>query len=218
MKGLLVKDLRLMKANRNSLIMVLAICVIYGLVYGATQEGVSMIVFLISFIVSNLAVGTITIDSSDNGMEYLMSFPNTKRYYVFEKYLFVALIVVLSTVVDVITSAIILMDGGSFGLNISLVVLMGVLIYDAISMPIFIKHGAEKGRVYVFMIAAIIAVIGYGLISFADNIYVKKIMNVVSRFSNMDKNIIMLVGIIAVVCVYLLSMFISIRVVKKKSF
>lgn len=218
MKGLLVKDIRLMMANKSSLILVLAMCVFYGFFYGRTEDGVTFISFMVTFIFSNLAIGTITSDMNDNGMEYLLSFPNAKKMYVYEKYVFVATAVILSFGVSSIVSVIMLPNQISDVLILVVIMTMINVVYAAISMPLFIKYGAEKGRIYLFIIMGALAAIVYGVMSFSDNVYISKALDVINRIGCMDMKILITVGMVVVIVVYEISMLISVKALKKKTY
>lgn len=218
MKGLLVKDLRLMRANKNSLLLTLLICVFYGFIYGRTESGVTMIVFMLSFILSNVALGSITTDDADCGMSYLMTLPNAKKVYVYEKYLYIMGMVIASFVVGSITAIVLLPNQINLGLTIASTMLICVTLYLSIAMPIFLKFGMEKGRIYVYLVLAIFGIVAYCLYSNRENTYVVKVIQVVDKIMQMNMSTIIAAGVVIVLSIYMISMVISLRILKKKSF
>jgi len=82
MKGLFVKDLKLMMLQKNFLLLILAI-VIGMMIF--TDDVIFPLGFL-SFIVSLFTVSTISYDDFDNGNAFLFTLPITRNHYVSEKY------------------------------------------------------------------------------------------------------------------------------------
>ena len=82
MKGLFVKDLKLMMLQKNFLLLILAI-VIGMMIF--TDDVIFPLSFL-SFIVSLFTVSTISYDDFDNGNAFLFTLPITRNHYVSEKY------------------------------------------------------------------------------------------------------------------------------------
>ena len=80
MKGLFVKDLKLMMLQKNFLLLILAI-VIGMMIF--TDDVIFPLGFL-SFIVSLFTVSTISYDDFDNGNAFLFTLPITRNHYVSE--------------------------------------------------------------------------------------------------------------------------------------
>ena len=78
MKGLFVKDLKLMMLQKNFLLLILAI-VIGMMIF--TDDVIFPLGFL-SFIVSLFTVSTISYDDFDNGNAFLFTLPITRNHYV----------------------------------------------------------------------------------------------------------------------------------------
>mgnify|MGYP000796879819 FL=1 len=93
MKGLFVKDLKLMMLQKNFLLLILAI-VIGMMIF--TDDVIFPLGFL-SFIVSLFTVSTISYDDFDNGNAFLFTLPITRNHYVSEKY-FLGLLLGLSLI------------------------------------------------------------------------------------------------------------------------
>lgn len=104
MKGLFVKDLKLMMSQKNFLLLILAI-VIGMMIF--TDDVIFPLGFL-SFTVSLFTVSTISYDDFDNGNAFLFTLPITRNHYVSEKY-FLGLLLgciawVLATILGIITT------------------------------------------------------------------------------------------------------------------
>ena len=84
MRGLLMKDLELIKINMK---MYLAVFLI-GIIYLVAQEnGSTFFVAYAIFVSISVSVGTISYDGYHHGMKFLMTLPVTKKQYVQSKYL-----------------------------------------------------------------------------------------------------------------------------------
>ena len=82
MKGLMIKDLKLMKAQKNFFLLILAVAV--GMIL--FSEDVTFGLGFLTFVVSLFTLSTISYDEFDNGNAFLFSLPITRQTYVFEKY------------------------------------------------------------------------------------------------------------------------------------
>ncbi len=82
MRGLFVKDFRLLMLQKNFLLLILAIVI--GMM-AFTDDVVFPLGFL-SFVVSLFTVSTISYDDFDNGNAFLFTLPITRENYVIEKY------------------------------------------------------------------------------------------------------------------------------------
>lgn len=77
MKGLLIKDMKLMKNMRNSIVMILLIAVGMG---SYLKDGSFLIVYL-SLIGATFTTSTLSYDEFDNGYSFLFSLPVTRKSY-----------------------------------------------------------------------------------------------------------------------------------------
>lgn len=103
MRGLLMKDLELIKINMK---MYLAVFLI-GIIYLVAQEnGSTFFVAYAIFVSISVSVGTISYDGYHHGMKFLMTLPVTKKQYVQSKYLlsfgFAVLVSVISLLLGMI--------------------------------------------------------------------------------------------------------------------
>ena len=82
MKGLLIKDLRLMVKQQKIFSSVVFIAVLLAVVTGNTF----FIISYMTFVASLFTLTSISYDEFDNGNAFLFSLPITRRMYVKEKY------------------------------------------------------------------------------------------------------------------------------------
>ena len=82
MKGLFIKDMRLILTMRQQLIIFLAVCAMIAF----TAEG-SFVVGYTSGLLGILGLSTLGFDEHENGFPFLFSLPVDTKTYVNEKYL-----------------------------------------------------------------------------------------------------------------------------------
>ncbi len=156
MRGLWKKDLELIGMNRS---MLAAVVLVMGLMIFA--QNYQFVMFYAALMGGFQMLGTITYDTANNGMEYLLTLPVTRKQYAAEKYLFgygfgLALLF-FGTVVAIVSA---LVTGNpfdpaemAFTLECALL-LLGFLL--AAFLPIQFKYGSDNGRVImcsVFVVA-----------------------------------------------------------------
>ena len=84
MKGLLIKDFRLMKVQK-SFFLLIAVIGVWGTLL---SEDVTFAIGFLTFVMSLFSVSSISYDEFDNGNAFLFSLPITRTTYVVEKYCF----------------------------------------------------------------------------------------------------------------------------------
>ena len=159
MKGLLVKDLALMKQRGKILIFL----VLWGIVMRAVMDDSSFVVGWIVMIATITSVSTISYDEYDNCMPFLMSMPVTRRGYAAEKYLFTlitgavfwAVSVLIAAVGDLVMKKAFSPAEELPGMMIFLAV---VLLIASFTIPPQLKWGAEKGRIVMLILFGVIFV------------------------------------------------------------
>lgn len=217
MKGLLIKDFKLLKNQKNFFIILIAIAT--GM--SAYMEDVSFIIGYLTFICSLFTLSSISYDEFDNGYAFLFSLPITRKGYVLEKYSFGLIIGIISwlfaTTIAIITglmkNSIILKDI----LIIALLELLVLVILLSVMLPFQLKFGGEKGRIAIICAVGIVFVIAFVVVKIAGffNIDLIKIFNNLPVI-RMD----MLIAIITVITILLLmlSLKTSVYIINKKEF
>ena len=215
MLGLLVKDLRIALTRKYALLIILVI----ALIMGTSMEG-PFIIGYVTMIALMLAVGTIMYDEMDNGYDFMMTMPLTRKTYVREKYLFCLLSALVAWLVGAILTcaAYIIRQNASALLEvipISLVLIPVLFILPAVMIPLQLKLGAERSRIATYIIFGFIA----GLIFMG-----KKLLDSSDLTPEIETtlNSISSVALIAIIAFCLLVAFISylcsIRIMMRKEF
>ncbi|MBE5945246.1 MAG: ABC-2 transporter permease [Lachnospiraceae bacterium] len=226
MKGLLVKDLKIVLAQKKFFIFAIG----FGAIFAYTNKDVTFAATYIVLLTSMLSLSTLSYDDMDGGMSFLLTLPTTRKIYVLEKYIFTALNLILACVISVV---ICLVLGEMFGINTNLdkiissttgaTVGMGLLL--SINIPVEIKYGVEKSRTAILISIASVFIIvfgGYKLLTEVFDIDIKgkftEFMEKLSAFNGALNAI--LVGILLVILFVILvvSYFFSCRIIQKKEY
>lgn len=160
MKGLLIKDFRLLKNQRISLLVIAVVAV--GM--SAYLEDSSFIITYISLVGTIFATGTLSYDELDNGYSFLFTLPVTRRVYVAEKYVLGLVCGMGAWLLGLLVSvgAELTMHSGSVTDTVmaSLLIQPVVPMLLAVTIPFRLKYGGEKGRLV--MVLAMGITIGGG--------------------------------------------------------
>ncbi len=160
MKGLLIKDFRFLVRQKSSLLVFIGI----GLYFLITGVDVSFALMFTVMMASIFATSSISYDSFDNGMAFLMTLPIQKKTYVISKYIFSALVVLVMGGFIILLAAI----GANMGLeHLNLADLEGMIVVAAVfatvmlslMTPIYIIFGGENARIAILAVYGILAVL-----------------------------------------------------------
>lgn len=218
MKGLLIKDWKLLK-NQKQFFFVIGVIVLVFMISSANPF------FAISYatiMFSMFTISTISYDDFEKGMSYLFTLPVSRKEYVLEKFVFGGLcsicVGMVSTVIALIVSQV---KGGSLSveelLSTGLGTFIVVVVFLALTIPVQLKFGGDKGRMAMMAIvlAVIAAVFGVTAIVKATGGNIDSILNYLSKASDIQiVCVLIVVGVIAIIA----SMIVSIRILKKREF
>ena len=208
MKGLLVKDFRLMKGQKNFLIL-LFIMIAFVFISGMDA---SFFMGYLPFLFMIAAMSTITYDEFDNGMAFLMVLPISRKLYVQEKYLFRGVLGFTGLASAFVLFLISEINKGSSMtftqyILLFLCFLAFVILFLCLMIPIQLKFGSEKGRIVLFIIFFGIIGIVYLVSKITDKIPAQ----IIEVFQGIQK---LPFGILAALAVgiYILALFISLKI------
>lgn len=150
MKGMLIKDLRILKHQGKTLfLMLLVIAVFMNLI---TDVGPSFIVGYITIIFSLFTATTVSYDEFDNCYVFLMTLPVTRKKYVNEKYLFALLSIIFAWCAGIVLGTILMVVQPSAEVDAAdwistcLGYIFTAWIFVSVMLPIRLKFDAEKAR------------------------------------------------------------------------
>ena len=219
MKGLLIKDFKLMKSQKNFFILLILISI--AMAAFSFPDSAFFIIGFMAFVGSLFAMSSVSYDEFDNGNAFLFSLPITRKQYVKEKYVFGLITGGVSWLIAVvIAAAAVLANSYAFALEdliIAAMLLPIMAIILSIMLPLQLKFGAEKGRIAFICVMVILALIGAAIVKIADSIG----FDPFSVFANLPYTnvaLTLLIEFAAAAIVVLISCKISMGIINKKEF
>lgn len=219
MKGLLIKDFKLLKVQKNFFLLIL--CIAIGIEIFTNSTSSSFIIDFLSFVATLFTLSSISYDEFDNGNAFLFSLPITRKSYVIEKYgfgmilgssfwAFGTLIVILK---EVITHKYVSIDT-VIAAFIILPIIFAVL---AVMLPFQLKFGGEKGRIAIICTLVIVFLIGI-VITKVANAFNINLSFLFHEIATLNSIILILVIIGITFFMLFVSYRISLSIMKKKEF
>ena len=218
MKGLLVKDFRFLLGQKASLLIAVGL----GLYFLATGTDLSFAFIFTIMLACILATSSISYDSFDNGMSFMLTLPIQKKTYVVSKYILSILVVLVLGAVVLLMAVI----GSNMGmLDWALEDLKGALLVAgvfatvmmAVMIPVYIIFGAEKARIAILAIYGIIAAVLLVLKSVVKDS--EAIINeFMERLMSLSNGQLALLGVGVIVALLAISMIISMIGLEKKEY
>lgn len=218
MKGLLIKDMSLMLGQKRFFLIVLGM----GIMLMFSGNNPSASIGYITMLITIFSLNTLSYDEHENGMSFLMTLPINRKTYVLEKYVFTGILACVggtfSMVAAYAVSVIkkiefypeeIYVTGG-------ILMAMSILIF-AVTFPLIIKFGAEKGRIAMFVVFAMIGVVVAVLAKGVENPD-SRMWKVLMTISEMPSTTLVIIGVAVFILMVLLSFFISTNVIMKKEY
>ena len=217
MKGLLIKDFRLIKVQKNFLFLIGAI----GIGLALLSENTVYTIGFVSFIFSMLSISTISYDELDNGNAFLFSLPVTRKTYTIEKYCFGLFMGLGAWLAASFLSTAAGIGRGQETIGdlviTAFIVLPLVLFMLAVMVPVMLKFGAEKGRVAVVLLFAV-AYLTMSLLAESAQQWREDFLPMMDSLPEIGTGAFLGILVAAAVLILLLSMRISIGIIKKKEF
>ena len=219
MKGLLIKDWKLLK-NQRSLFLIFTVFVLFFLY----TDGLSslMTVGYATLFGSISVISTISYDEYDNGDPFLFTLPFSRRDYVREKYLFALLASVIGWLFSTVLAAAREhirypeSDISEFFFSALLVLAaFGVLL--SVTLPLQLKFGGTKGTAAIFVAFFACAAIAYLAVK-AIKIFFPGLLAQIMRFAADSPCAAAVSCLVFSAAVLLISMKISTVIIERKEF
>ena len=219
MKGLLIKDFKLLKVQKNFFLLIL--CIAIGIEIFTNSTSSSFIIGFLSFVATLFTLSSISYDEFDNGNAFLFSLPITRKSYVIEKYgfgmilgssfwAFGTLIVIFK---EVITHKYVSIDT----VIAAFIILPIVFAVLAVMLPFQLKFGGEKGRIAIICTLVIVFLIGI-VITKGANAFNINLSFLFHEIATLNSIILILVIIGITFFMLFVSYRTSLSIMKKKEF
>ena len=217
MKGLLIKDFKLMMMQKNFFLSIIAIAVVLTVFV----KNPSFIIGYLTFIGSVFTLNTISYDEFDNGNPFLFSLPVTRKGYVLEKYCFGLILGGSAWFVSTLLAVIVQLTKGAASLSDLLLPPLAflplVLFFLAVMLPIQLKFGSEKGRIVLIGVIGLIFLLGILAVKAAEALHID-LAFLFNHLSSLSMSALIFGAIAVMLLLLLLSLKISMAVMNRKEF
>ena len=216
MKGLLLKDLSILKTQGRSAVIIMAIALFMLMVGNNT----TFAVIYANILFVTFGITTLSYDTHDNGYAFLFTLPISRKLYVMEKYVFSLLSIATGA-----TFSLVLMVGVSLikdgyvlttsDLAFIIGYALGSIVFLSIMLPVNLKFGPEKGRIAMIIVIAVIVASGFSISKVAGKMDLTKLYWRIREIKPMLVTGILVMIVFAILSV---SYLISCKIMKKKEF
>ena len=220
MKGLLIKDYKIILHNKKLLIIMLLV----QLLALQNYDGYSFLFGYTIMIFVLLVLNTISMDEYYKSSPFLMTMPVRRKTYVTEKY---ALMLGFSFLGAALSTAFVILLHRDM---LREILLEGIMIYGILALlqllmlPIQLKFGGEKGRIVLIGLLTCVTVIATSLNTILPNAFRMQgavgnlIRNIFTGFLSLSNGMMVLIVLLVFFACLMLSYCISLRVMRKKEF
>lgn len=210
MKGLFVKDIRMMMGQKKFFCLVFLMAVVLNF----SSDSV-YVVYYLTFVCSFFAMNSISYDEADNGYPFLFTLPIDRSIYVREKYLFGIALNVSSWLAGMCVAlifAVMKNNIPAFTENILAMALMlpVMLIFNSVVFPLIFKFGSEKGKIVMLCVFGIAFFIGYMLSKLVN---LEKLIHTANGY---PASALALSLVAVTVLILIVSCAVSVMIMKKK--
>ena len=217
MKGLIIKDIRIIFSNKNVFLFIPILVSMAA--FSKTRLAVYLFAYVAVMVISLLTT-TISFDDMENGTSFLMTMPVSRKEYVKSKYLLGVVSLILGVVVSIaVVTAVTFLKGDTLDINglmlivcllwLVMIVLMSVLI------PVQLKFGSINGKAVLMCI-----IIGSMLLLAAMVLVLRNYSEETLNFfvNEIMKNMVLMTatGIFGTVIILAISYMMSVRIMKKR--
>lgn len=211
MKGLLIKDFKLMKMQKRFFLLILLV----GLIITISSFDVVFTTGFMAFVSSLFAISSISYDEFDNGNAFLFSLPFSRRTYAVEKYIFGAILGCCAWILALLITTVIGVFKGVYpdaetALSACFILAMMFLIL-ALMLPFQLKFGGERGRIVLLLVIGGLAPNGLELIGI-------DLLAMLDAMSAVNAGIMSFITLLIALLFLGVSCLISIGIVQKKEF
>ena len=217
MKGLIIKDLCVLKNQMKTLLLVLAFFIIFSII----NEDATFILFLVPFYMIMILITTFNYDEFNKWDSYCNSLPLSRKEIVKSKYILFNATSLIALILGILASFIIpsFIENTTFeSLFASIIgVAFGICLVISLLIPFYYKFGSSKARIMLFLCIVILALL-IGAITSLDIFNNKELMNIINSLNNLNLGMFTLLLIILTVIIMSISYYISVRIYKNKEF
>lgn len=217
MKGLLIKDFKLMLMQKNFFIIIIVVACLISI---SSQDPTFMIGF-ITLILSLFTVSTISYDEFDNGYPFLLTLPFSRKTYVLEKYVYGLILGTGAWIVSVMICSLMLIVQGkpvtSDMLIGAFVILPMFLVIESLMIPVNLRFGGEKGRYALIACVGVLVVIGFVVMKIVEIFHID-VLPLILAIDALGPVMFMVILLMIGFLIMLVSLKVSLSIMNKKEF
>ena len=219
MKGLLIKDYKLLMLQKKTFLLMLLIAICMNF---AMQDNPGVIIGYLTFFAALMANTTLSYDEYGNGITFLLTLPVTRKTYVRSKYVGNLLLLLFFWLPSTLLEALIYALQGRILFRMEtmvsvLAILPVSLIFVDFMIPLVLRFGQEKGKLVWAAVGGLIFAVIAVLNALSE---AGKLEAVKQLLGNLVQH-----GILLTVCIFVLSLLglavsygFSVKVMEKKIF
>ncbi len=215
MKGLIIKDLCVIKNQMRSLLLILVFFVFISII----NKDATFTLFLVPFYMIMILITTFSYDEFNKWECYCNSLPLSRKEIVKAKYLLFNATSLIVLVLGILASIIVpnFIENTTFeSIYASIIgVAFGICLVISLLIPFYYKFGSQKGRIMLFLTITILALI-IGIITSLDIFNNVELMNMINSLNNLSLGMFTLLLIIVTVIIMTISYYISVRIYNNK--
>ena len=198
-KGLMIKDLRLIFSQMKLFLIIIVVWAIFMTVSLEGEFSVGYVALMFSFV----TLGTFSYDEAEKGMSYLFTLPIARKDYIKAKYLLGMMITIVPALIVMLFTCIlyIITDAEGEFLNYlfsSLITIPAAIFLLVLEIPLYIKFGQEKRRL-VTMISVGIMATCFGMFASLYEMAGGNNMEIIDGILGMDIWLLLVLIILAVI-------------------
>ena len=217
MKGLLIKDFKLMLMQKSFFIIIIVVACLISI---SSQDPTFMIGF-ITLILSLFTVSTISYDEFDNGYPFLLTLPFSRKTYVLEKYVYGLILGAGAWIVSVMICSLMLIVQGkpvtSDMLIGAFVILPMFLVIESLMIPVHLRFGGEKGRYALIACVGVLVVIGFVVMKIVEIFHID-VLPLILAIDALGPVMFMVILLMIGFLIMLVSLKVSLSIMNKKEF
>ena len=212
MKGLYIKDFKLMMNQKMFFIVIAAMAIFFAV----TQTNIFFVISYATFIAAMFVISSISYDEFNNGNAFLFTLPVTRTGYVKEKYLFAATLATGAWLAATILSIVVVFIQGTEVIILEWFLTAAIMMV-LIIIPVQLKFGQSKGNVAMLLVMGGAFAIGYLVVSVLSNFGID-VFAMIDALSTIGLSGLLMILLLMVAGAGIISYLISCKIMTEKEF
>ena len=216
-KGLITKDILQLKSYKRTLIVFIIIFTITSISGESGIGNILAIMLTVGFGMFSMA--SFNYDETTKADRYILTLPLTKKEIVLSKYILVIGSTIIGSIIGMILSYIVTFVMSKQLPNIEEIIsvglggILGIGLIEGIQIPCVYKWGAEKGRIQMVIVTALVALLAGGIVFIGEKaniqLPINNILDVLNKF-------LPLILIVLTIIIYYVSYKVAYKIYAKK--